>query len=348
VLIGQEALFPPSFTIDNWFEHAYYQVDWETDGHHFIYIPLDLHENRNPMAHHCMLKEAHTISYIQQASHKWIERNEKETTYAQATKSLRVVLIDIQHGPEVPKRFKVAHEPLVKAMSNFKNMESHGEPIKPILHQLITWTLPKEGITFLELFGGIGIGLKTLLHLGMVVWKYFYIDIDPIIRQVAASRMMELIARFPQQFATTAWKANFTFLPFDIQLILKKHMELLGPMDLTILGWECQGFSMTRFGEGLSDTKSGLFTDMVQLITWVQSIYLTLGYVIENTPFQLDQREKVQEHYMLVKHYLGEPFLFNAAQCGSYVHRLCNWWINLAPFLVLQLALKYTIKDPNL
>ncbi len=27
VLIGQEALFPPSFTIDNWFEHAYYQVD---------------------------------------------------------------------------------------------------------------------------------------------------------------------------------------------------------------------------------------------------------------------------------------------------------------------------------
>ncbi len=24
VLIGQEALFPPGFTIDNWFEHAYY------------------------------------------------------------------------------------------------------------------------------------------------------------------------------------------------------------------------------------------------------------------------------------------------------------------------------------
>jgi hypothetical protein len=25
VLIGQEALFPPGFTIDNWFEHAYYR-----------------------------------------------------------------------------------------------------------------------------------------------------------------------------------------------------------------------------------------------------------------------------------------------------------------------------------
>ncbi len=42
------------------------------------------------MAHHCMLKEAHTISYIQQASHEWIERDEEETIYAQATKSLKV------------------------------------------------------------------------------------------------------------------------------------------------------------------------------------------------------------------------------------------------------------------
>jgi hypothetical protein len=64
VFIGQKALFPPGFTIDNWFEHAYYQVDWETYGHHLGYIPLDLHGNQSPMAHHCMLKEAHTISYI--------------------------------------------------------------------------------------------------------------------------------------------------------------------------------------------------------------------------------------------------------------------------------------------
>ncbi len=27
VFIGQEALFPPGFTIENWFEHVYYQVD---------------------------------------------------------------------------------------------------------------------------------------------------------------------------------------------------------------------------------------------------------------------------------------------------------------------------------
>jgi hypothetical protein len=74
-----------------------------------------------------------------------------------------VVLTNIQHGLKVLQRFKAAHKPLVKVLSNFENMESHGEPIKPILHQLITWTLPNMGITLLKLFGGINIGLKTLL-----------------------------------------------------------------------------------------------------------------------------------------------------------------------------------------
>jgi site-specific DNA-cytosine methylase len=62
-------------------------------------------------------------------------------------------------------------------------------------------------------------------------------------------------------------------------------MELLGPVDLIISSWECPRFLTTRFREGLSDTRSGLFTDMVQLITWAQSISPMLGYVIENTPF---------------------------------------------------------------
>jgi hypothetical protein len=65
-------------------------------------------------------------------------------------------------------------------------------------------------------------------------------------------------------------------------------MELLGLVDLIISGWEPIGF-----GEGWNDTRSSFFTDMVQLITWAQSISPTLGYIIENTPSQLDKREKV-------------------------------------------------------
>jgi len=83
-----------------------------------------------------MFKEAHTISYIQQVNHEWIKGDEEKTTYAQATESLKVVPTDIQHGLEVLKRFKAAHELVVKALSTFENMESHDKAIKPILHQL--------------------------------------------------------------------------------------------------------------------------------------------------------------------------------------------------------------------
>jgi hypothetical protein len=103
------------------------------------------------------------ISYIQQASHEWIEGDEEEIAYVQVTESLKEVPTDIQHGPEVLQWFKVVHKPLVKTLFSFESMESHGEPIKPLLRQLITWTPPKEGITLLELFGGIGTGLEALL-----------------------------------------------------------------------------------------------------------------------------------------------------------------------------------------
>jgi hypothetical protein len=79
VLIGQEALFPSSFIIDNWIEHAYYRVDRKINGHHLGYIPLDLHGNHSPMTYHYMLKETHTISYIQQVSEEWTEGNEEES-----------------------------------------------------------------------------------------------------------------------------------------------------------------------------------------------------------------------------------------------------------------------------
>jgi len=170
-----------------------------------------------------MIKETHTISYIQQTNHEWIKGDEEETTYAQAIENLKVVPTDIQQGSKVIHKFKAAHEPLAKALSSFKNMESHGKLIKPVLCQLITWTSFKEEITLLELFGGIGTSFEALPQLGVVVWNYFYVDINLIARQVAALRMMELIAIFPQQFATITWKASFIFSPSNIQLIQKKN-----------------------------------------------------------------------------------------------------------------------------
>jgi hypothetical protein len=53
-------------------------------------------------------------------------------------------------------------------------------------------------VTLLELFGGIGIGLEALLQSWTVVQRYFYVNIDPITKQVVALRMMEFITKLPQ------------------------------------------------------------------------------------------------------------------------------------------------------
>ncbi len=84
-----------------------------------------------------------------------------------------MVPTDIQHKLEVLQRFKATHEPLVKGLSSFENMVNHGELINPVLHQLITWTLRKEGITLLKKIGGIGACLEALLQSRMVVQKTF-------------------------------------------------------------------------------------------------------------------------------------------------------------------------------
>ncbi len=60
------------------------------------------------MAHHCMLKETHTISYIQQTNHEWIQGDEEEIAYVQAIESLKVVPTNIQHEQKVLRRFKIA------------------------------------------------------------------------------------------------------------------------------------------------------------------------------------------------------------------------------------------------
>jgi hypothetical protein len=96
-----------------------------------------------------------------------------------------VVPTNIQHGPEVLHWFKAPHKPLVKALFNLENMKSHGESIKPVFHQLITWTPLKDGITLLELFGGIGIGFEALpMTTSVNVVIFFFLE------QIKKKKMM--------------------------------------------------------------------------------------------------------------------------------------------------------------
>jgi hypothetical protein len=102
-------------------------------------------------------------------------------------------------------------------------------------------------------------------------------------------------------------------------------MELLDPVDFIISGWECQGFSAARFGEGLNDTRSGLFTDMVRLITWAQSISPTFGIYNWEHPFLVwPERESLEALHV------GQALPWRVApiQCGTM-------WFICAPTMQL-------------
>jgi C-5 cytosine-specific DNA methylase len=127
----------------------------------------------------------------------------------------------------------------------------------------------------------------------------------------------------------------------------KTGLKCTSALDLIIAGWECQGFSAAGSGDGLEDHRSGLFMDMVRVLTWAQALHPSLGYVIENTPAQYDKRDQVWEDFVLVQHYLGQPLLLDAVHCGSYAHRLQNLWTKLAPLSLLELTLMHTQRDPT-
>jgi hypothetical protein len=57
---------------------------------------------------------------------------------------------------------------------------------------VIQWNIPKDGICLLELFGGISCGLIVVLQLGILVWRYNYVEKDPQAKQASMQHVMML------------------------------------------------------------------------------------------------------------------------------------------------------------
>jgi site-specific DNA-cytosine methylase len=83
---------------------------------------------------------------------------------------------------------------------------------------------------------------------------------------------------FPELLPTEALARCFSFLPHDIGMIEYRHIKALGPVDLIICGFPCQGFSRAaRRAQGLRDPRSAVFFDMVNIIHEVTAAYGNCG-----------------------------------------------------------------------
>jgi transposase InsO family protein len=200
-----------------------------------------------------------------------------------------------------------------------------------------------KGITLVELCAGIGAGLEAALLSGIKINKYFYVDIDPLARDIAKFRVANLCARFPDLFPPSAWEYAFA-LPQDINAIRDFQIDhfLAGTPQqiLLIAGWPCQEYSPA--GKGRPGPRAAILDRVISIIARLQALQPEhpVAYLLENVALQENFRhahirnEVAQE----VESKLGKPVTFDAADVGSYATRVRNYWTNLSSQVSMQLT----------
>ena len=203
----------------------------------------------------------------------------------------------------------------------------------------ILWRSPDAGITLVKLFGGIGTDLAAVLEVGLTVRQYVYMDNSQVSTRVARHHFHKLMVSYPQQLHLTAIRRCSSCLPRDVTLINEAELRHLGPVDMVIAGWPCQGHSRARGGRGLEDPRSSLFGDLMRLMQWWFSHQSSPPrYIFEKEPFLGDSWDKVLEGRHYVCQHLRDPIFVNVASLGSYAHRPEWIWTNLAPSSILAAA----------
>ena len=200
-----------------------------------------------------------------------------------------------------------------------------------------------QGITMLELCGGMAAGVEAAVLAGHKVNRYRYADINPTARKVAEHRLCNLTARYPHLLSPEAWADAF-MLPHDISHLQLHHLDAaLGEHTqqvLVLAGWPCQDYSSA--GLGRQGKRAELLEKVTQCIAHLQRTQpqLPVAYILENVAMQHNFRHKHvrEEVAAAVMTRLGEPVTFDAATVGSYAARLRNYWTNLASPTAMQLA----------
>jgi site-specific DNA-cytosine methylase len=138
--------------------------------------------------------------------------------------------------------------------------------LKPLNQDIVGITEPlmDQGLIVVEPCGGILFATEALRRTGVKIRELHVCEIDPEARAIAAARLEMLSKTFPELLAPRAFARCFSSLPQDIALIKHKHVQELGPVDLIICGFPCQGFSRaSQRAQELQDPRSAAFFDMV-------------------------------------------------------------------------------------
>eukprot|EP00775_Hariotina_reticulata_P015117 gene15117-biopygen1455 len=212
-----------------------------------------------------------------------------------------------------------------------------------------------RGIVLWEPCGGLCAGLEMVLRNGFTVNRYLYSDTDLTAQTIALHRIMQLQEQYPLQLQQQALEGCFSAMPEDITDITVQHVHaavLSQPSAqwFVVAGWPCQDFSLAGPSRGMAEARSRLLTDLVRLIGILQQLLPEQppGYLLENVPMQYHRNSTIaQQDFHQVTRAIGQPVVLDAAQVGSFAHRLRNFWTNLCFPEQLQAAIQFIQRPPE-
>jgi hypothetical protein len=182
--------------------------------------------------------------------------------------------------------------------------------LQPLDHRLVPPLPQDRPLRVLELFAGVGTGNQALARLGYHIGEVIACEARGAARVVHAHSLAELAAEFPATVAKGAGAQLHHKMPQDIRLVSARHLQELGPVDLVVAGWPCQGSSAAGSGQGLDDERSGLLTELARVLSELQALHRTwgrpLGYLIEHVAAGGDKRPRVREHFEAVRGIWGQ------------------------------------------
>jgi hypothetical protein len=138
--------------------------------------------------------------------------------------------------------------------------------LSPLDTTPIAWEYPFEGICVLDLFGGISTDLATMLQAGIPVQKYLYVERNETARTVSSCHLTLLMRQYLELLSRSAIRGYQRALPLDIAFLGAQDLVKVGPIDLVIARWPCQGHTQASRGEGLHDPRSHMFWEMLRVL----------------------------------------------------------------------------------
>ncbi|GAQ93363.1 hypothetical protein KFL_014710010 [Klebsormidium nitens] len=181
----------------------------------------------------------------------------------------------------------------------------------------------ESGLVVVELCAGIMASTEALIRMGIKIKQLHCCESDQTARAVVMARLKTLSGIFPDLLAESAFENCFGLLPQDVKLINQSHIIALGPLDLVVCGFPCQGFSRASgTAKGLRDPRTAVFVDVVRLVHRIIRHQGNCAWLFENVDASDHPDLQVrQEFNEVVKGVLGQACAFDAVAVGSYAHR---------------------------